>query len=60
MEVLTEIRRRLPGLSEGQSRIARFVLERPGEAKDMTLKDLCRAGKTSEPVGFAFCDALGL
>lgn len=60
VDVLTEIRRRLPGLSEGQSRIAKFVLERPSEAKEITLKSLCHACETSEPVVFAFCDALGL
>ena len=59
MDVLTEIRRRLPGLSRGQSRVAAYVLERPGTAKDLSLKELCEACDTSEPVVFALCDALG-
>jgi DNA-binding MurR/RpiR family transcriptional regulator len=58
-DLLAEVRRRLPHLSPGQSRLATFVLERPGEAKDLTLKQLCGKCDTSEPVVFAFCDALG-
>jgi RpiR family carbohydrate utilization transcriptional regulator len=59
IDVLTEVRRRLPHLSRGQSRIARFVLDRPDRAKEISLKDLCGKCDTSEPVVFAFCDALG-
>ena len=35
------------------------MLEQPGKAKDISLKDLCGSCETSEPVVFAFCDALG-
>ncbi|MCW8129582.1 MAG: MurR/RpiR family transcriptional regulator [Planctomycetota bacterium] len=58
-DLITEIRRRMPGMSAGQTRIGRFILERPGEAKDISLKELCRACETSEPVVFAFCRSLG-
>jgi DNA-binding MurR/RpiR family transcriptional regulator len=58
-EVLTEVRRRLPHLSRGQSRIAAFVLAQPEKAKEISLKELCGACDTSEPVVFAFCDAVG-
>lgn len=58
-DLITEIRRRMPGLSAGQSRIGKFILERPDEAKDISLKELCRVCETSEPVVFAFCRALG-
>jgi len=59
VNVLGELRRRLPELSRGQARVATFVLERPDEAKDIALRDLCDACDTSEPVVFALCDALG-
>src|SRR6185295_2191409 len=59
VDVLGELRRRLPELSRGQARVATFVLERPDEAKDIALRDLCDACDTSEPVVFALCDALG-
>ena len=59
-DLLTGIKRQLPALSEGQARIARFIIERPDEAKDIALADLCRHCRTSEPVVFAFCAALGL
>jgi DNA-binding MurR/RpiR family transcriptional regulator len=59
MQLLLEVRRRLPQLSRGQSRVAQYVLDQPGTVKDIRLKDLCGACDTSEPVVFAFCQALG-
>src|SRR6185436_7488917 len=58
-DLLPSIRRRLPHLSPGQSRIAAFVLQRPDDVKDITLKELCGKCDTSEPVVFAFCGGLG-
>lgn len=58
-DLLATLRRRLPELSRGQARVATFVLERPDEAKDIALKELCDACDTSEPVVFALCGALG-
>jgi DNA-binding MurR/RpiR family transcriptional regulator len=59
-DILTEIQRRAPHLSAGQSRIASFVLKAPDEAKEISLSELCKRCDTSEPVVFAFCSALGL
>lgn len=57
-DLLTEIQRLLPHCSEGQSRIARFVLEHPEEAQSISLVQLCKRCKTSEPVVFAFCSLI--
>lgn len=57
-DLLTEIERLLPTCSAGQARIARFVLQSPDEAQHISLAQLCKRCKTSEPVVFAFCSLL--
>ncbi len=58
-DLIVEIRRRMPRFSEGQARIAKFVLEFPEKAQDISLAELCRRCNTSEPVVFAFCALVG-
>ena len=58
--MLTHIEQRLPHLSRAEQRVARWVLEHPRQAADVTLAEVAARCSTSEPTVIRFCRHVGL
>lgn len=57
--VLEGLAQGMPRMTVAQQRVAAYIMEHPDEVRDASVKELCRAVGTSEPVVFAVCRAAG-
>ena len=58
--MLNRIEQRLPAFSRAESTVARWVLQHPRKAAEMTLAELAETSRSSEPSVVRFCRRLGL
>ncbi len=58
--MLNRIEQRLPAFSRAESTVARWVLQHPRQAAEMTLAELAETSQSSEPSVVRFCRRLGL
>lgn len=57
--LLETISRHLPSLKRSQAKVAKFVLENPGEVTGMRLSDIAARTEVSEPSVIRFCVSVG-
>lgn len=60
MDILDQIRFRLPKLRKSEKKVADFILEAPDEAVKLSITEIAQQCATSEPTVIRFCRQLGL
>jgi RpiR family carbohydrate utilization transcriptional regulator len=60
VDILDQIRHKLPKLRKSEKKVADFVLEKADEAVRLSITELAQQCRTSEPTVIRFCRQLGL